>query len=322
MRFQYPVDAVRLPNVDNIFTISEAWDYGAKVFLHMSRMLLKFPPDPALDAKLASSIYSFVRTVTSHTDKEIAEFESIHRRIIEEKMQLQGNNDTSNQHAAIDHRHRVKKEQPDYDQLSFDSEEEQIHTPLPSDTGKVTHSSLASLYGAIVCSVISHRNCNETSGFETPSEVERIICKAICTNFQILYVDERMRKHWISWFEVMADVEHDGIGAAIAKHVTKTEDGYSVKLTRKQVQKKLADVLEMAQQANTYLPLFDELFKSYGKHIKSDSARADNFALQFEGLQFSIYEQLATYRYAAVIHGNGKPCPVSPYESLRIVDHA
>jgi hypothetical protein len=53
MRFHYLVDKVRLPNIDDIFTISEAWDYGAKVCLRMSQMMLKFPPDPALDAEMA-----------------------------------------------------------------------------------------------------------------------------------------------------------------------------------------------------------------------------------------------------------------------------
>lgn len=318
MRFQYPVERVRLPNVDNIFTISEAWDYGAKVCLHMSQMVLKFPPDPNSDAKLAGSIYCFFRTVTSHTDKEIVEFEFNHRRIIEEKM-LSRNDDSSNQNAAAEYQDRAKKQHPDYDQLSFDSEEEHIHTPLPSNTGKVTRSSLASLYGAVVCAVISHRNYNETSVLAPSSEKERIIAKAICSYFQILYVDERMRKDWTGWFEVMEDVDRDGIGAAISKHATKTDDVHSVKLTRKQIQKKSAEVREMDQQAKTYSPLFEELFERYGQHIKSDSVRAAYFAVEFDKLQFSIYDQSTTYRYASVIHSNSEKCPVSPYESLRIV---
>jgi hypothetical protein len=48
---QYPVDMVRLPNVDDIFTISEAWDYEAKVCLHISQMALKFPSDRSLTEK-------------------------------------------------------------------------------------------------------------------------------------------------------------------------------------------------------------------------------------------------------------------------------
>jgi hypothetical protein len=187
----------------------------------------------------------------------------------------------------------------------------------------VTRSSLALLYGAVVCTVISRSTYNERSVFEPSSEKERIIAKAIYTNFQLVYVDERIRKDWISWFQVMRDVHHDGIGAAISKHATKTEeeeeDGHIVKLSRKQIQKKSAETLEMAQQVNAYQPLFDELFERLGQHIKTDSAIATHFASDFDKLQFSIYDQSTTYRYASVVHGDGKSCPVSPYESLKIV---
>jgi hypothetical protein len=325
MRFQYPVDIVRLPNVDSIFTISEAWDYGAKVCLHMSQMMIKFPPDSALDAEMAASLYSFFRTVMPHTDKEIAKFESSHRQIIEEKVLPTASRNDIDRQDAEGRGQDIAKQHPDYDQLSFDSKEEHIHTPLPPNTGKVTSSSLALVYGAVVCTVISRSTYNERSVFEPSSEKERIVAKAICTNFQLLYVDERMRKDWIGWFQVMLDVHRDGIGAAISKHATKTEeekDGHIVKLTRKQIQKKSAETLKMAQQVNTYLPLFDELFERFGQYVKSDSAIAAHFASDFDKLQFSIYDQSTTYRYASVIHSDGKWCPVSPYESLKIVGNA
>jgi hypothetical protein len=181
---------------------------------------------------------------------------------------------------------------------------------------------LALLYGAVVCTVISRSTYNERSVFEPSSEKERIIAKAICTNFQLLYVDERMRKDWIGWFEVMRDVHHDGVGAAISKHATKTEeedDVHIVKLSRKQIQKKEAEILNMAQQVNAYQPLFDEHYERLGQHIKSDSAIAARFTSEFDKLQFSIYDQSTTYRYASVVHGDGEKCPVSPYESLKIV---
>jgi hypothetical protein len=330
MRFQYPIDRVRLPNVDDIFTISDAWDYGAKVCLHMSQMVLKFPPDRSLDAEMAASLYSFFRAVMPHTDKEIAKFESSHRRIIKAKMQsspLRNGDDISNQHdvAKEQGQDRRVKQQPDYDQLPVESKEEHIHTLLPSNTGKVTHSGLALLYGAVVCTVISRSTYNELSIFESSSQKERIVAKAICTNFQLLYVDERMRKDWISWFQIMLDVHRHGIGAAISKHATKIEGedgGHTVKLTRKQIQKKSAETLKMAQQVNTYQPIFDELFERFGSYIKSDSARAARLASVFDRLQFSIYDQSTTYRYASVVHSDGEKCPVSPYESLRIVGNA
>ena len=68
--------------------------------------MLKFPPERSYDTKMAASIYSFFRIVMPHTDKQIAKFESRHRRIIKAKVQLSplknddDDDDTSNQHVV------------------------------------------------------------------------------------------------------------------------------------------------------------------------------------------------------------------------------
>jgi hypothetical protein len=319
MQFSYPTDKVHLPNTEQIWRISGAWDYAAKVCLRMSQMMMKFPPRPTLDADIATSLYSYFMTVSPHTVKDINKFETFHRRIIKSRI-LASKNDVRDLQAPGEQEEQGDKikHQPDYDTLSFEDEEKHIHTPLPLNTGKVTKSSIAFLYGAIVCTVISRQNYNEDSVFE-PSEEERIVAKAICTEFQLLYVDERMRKDWSGWFQVMLDAHLDGIGTARTKHATKLDEGDVVKLSRKQIQKKFTKTWDMARQVNTYLPLFEELFKRYGQHIKSHPARAASFALDFLKVQFSVYDQSTTYRYASVIHDGGEKCPVSPYESLRVI---
>jgi len=325
MRFRYPVEKVHVPNVERIWTISDAWDYGAKVCLHMSQKMMKFPPPPHLDEDIATSLYEDFRTVVpTYTDNEIAKFESFHSHIIQARI-LVSKNDVGDQQAPGEKEKQQKdeiKHQPDYDTLSFETKDEHKHTPLPSDTGKVTRSSLAFLYGAIVCTVISRQSYDEASVFESSlGEEQRIVVKAICTEFQLLYVDERMREHWMDWFQIMLDClpQGIGIGAARAKHAIKSYDGEIVKLSRKQIQKKKAKMDVLAQQVSTYLPVFEELFKRYGQHIKSHNLRAASFVLDFLKAKLSIYDQSRTYRYASVIHGNGDKCPVSPHESLREV---
>lgn len=271
MKITFPIGTIQtsnVPNVERIWTISDAWDYGAKVCLHMSQKMMKFPPPPHLDEDFATSLYARFRTVVpTYTDNEIAKFESFHRHIIQTRI-LESKNDVGDQRAPGDQ----EKQQPDYDTLSFETRDKHIHTPLPVDTGKVTRSSLAFLYGAIVCTVISRQSYDEASVSESSSQEEqRIVVKAICTEFQLLYVDERMREHLIDWFQIMLDCLHKGIGAARAKHAIKLDDGGIVKLSRKQIQKKKAKMEILAQQVNTYLPLFEELFKRYGQHIKSTS---------------------------------------------------
>jgi hypothetical protein len=326
MRFRYPIDKVHVPNVEHIWTISDAWDYAAKVCLHMSQKMMKFPPPAALDKSIAASLYEHFRTVVPpHTVNDIAKFESLHRHIIESRI-LAFKNSLKNQEEPLSEQEKPQddegeegiKRQPDYDTLSFETKMNHIHTPLPAKTGKVTRSTIAFLYGAVVCSVISRQSYDQASAFK-PSEDEKTVAKAICTKFQLLYIDETMRKHPIDWFKIYLDVHRLGMGAARTKHATKLDDGKLVKLASKQIQKKAAKTWEMARQVNIYLPLFEELFKRYGQHIKSHPLRAASFVLDFLKIQLRIYDQSTTYRYASVIHGVGDKCPVSPYELLRVV---
>jgi hypothetical protein len=326
MQFRYPIDKVHVPNVEHIWTISEAWDYAAKVCLHMSQKMMKFPPPTALDESIATSWYDHFRTVVPpYTDNEIAKFESLHRRIIKSRILAFKNNSKNQEEEALseqekpqDEQERGIKRQPDYDTLSFETKKEHIHTPLPANTGKVTRSTLAFLYGAVVCSVISRQSYDQASAFK-PSEDEKIVAKVICTEFQFLYLDERMRKHPIDWLKISLDVRRLPMGAVRTKYATKLDNGEIVKLTRKQIKKMAAKTSEMAQQLNTNLPLFEGLFKRYGQYTKNDPLRAASFVFNFLKTQLSIYDQSTRYRYASVIHGVSDKCPVSPYEFLRVV---
>jgi hypothetical protein len=318
-RFYYPVDVIRIPKLEDAQEcISAAWDYASKVCLHMSRMALRFPPSQETDPQLAHDIYDHFRAVTTHTDVDIAAFESRHRKLIEQRMMKE-------EPAAWQQKRQEKGSRrfSDYDQLSFDTsannEDEVIHTPLPHDIGRVTRLSLALLYGAIVCKVISNETCKETcnekSAFK-PSEQDRTAARAIFTHYSIFYSNERMRKDWISWIEIMGDVEKDGLGAAIKKHQTITAEGDKVKLSRKQVKKMRQEILQKAEDIVTYMPIFDRLFAGFCRHIKNDSISAARFLDDFSRLQDSIYDQQITYRYARIVHDKGKPCSVSPHESF------
>lgn len=115
------------------------------------------------------------------------------------------------------------------------------------------------LHGAIVCKVISNGNYYERSTIER-SEQDQTAIKAICTYFGMYYTDERMRKDWISWIEIMREVVREGLGAAIKKHQSITPEGDRVKLSRKHIKKMEREVLQKAQDVVTYMPLFDHLF--------------------------------------------------------------
>jgi hypothetical protein len=308
--FSYPFEMVRVPTAADIYTISDAWDYGAKVCLHNSQMVLKFPPDAALDKALAPSMYDFFRVVTSHTDSDIREFECRHKRIIKGRL-------AARTHKPAAHKGQRLVRLPDYDQMSFAIPYKPIHTRVPADTGRVSRFSLSLLYGAIVCAVISNYTWRLRSIFE-PTENEKLAARAICAHFSLLYVDERMRMTWLGWQQLMLESIHDGIGAAINKHATILDDGTRVRLTRKQVLNKSAEVFEKAQETIIYAQIFDRLFKGYARYVKSDLAGAAFFDSAFDRFQFKVYEQETTYHYAWIVHENGRRCAVSPYRSPRI----
>ena len=178
---------------------------------------------------------------------------------------------------------------------------------------------LALLYGAIVCKVISNQTRNKESTRFDPSEEEKIAAYAICTHYSIYYSDERNRKDWISWIKIMHDVEEEGLGAAIKKHETITENGEKVKLTRKEIKKMESKVLQKVQDIIAYTPIFDRLFAELLQNLRNDSANATHFLEEFSKSENSIYDQQTTYRYAWVVHDKDKSCSISPYESLRIV---
>jgi hypothetical protein len=305
---------VRVPTAGEIYTISDAWDYGTKVCLHNSQMVLKFPPDAALDNALAPGMYDFFRVVTSLTDSDIREFECRHRRIIEGRL-------AARTHKPAAHKGQQLVRLPDYDQMSFAIPYEPIHTRVPADTGRVSRFSLSLLYGAIVCTVISNYTWRSRSIVE-PTENEKLAARAICAHFSLLYVDERMRMTWLGWQQLMLDSIHDGIGAAINKHATILDDGTKVRLTRKQVLNNSTEVFEKAQETVIHAQIFDRLFKGYGRYAKSDPARAAFFDNAFRRFQFKVYEQETTYHYAWIVHENGRRCAVSPYRSPRIAGKA
>jgi hypothetical protein len=316
-RFRYPMDVVWVPKEESIHSISDAWRFAAMVCLHQSQMVLKFPPDTNLDWEAAAPLYTFFLTpMKNYTAKDLAKFESTHEHLIEQRLAPV----KKRRQEAIIAEDRQANRLPDYDQLSFGTDDsERISTAVPENSGVVTHLSLALLFGSIVCTVISRSTYSEESQI-APSDQERLAAKAICTHFSLIYSDERTRKDWISWFEIARDALRDGVGKALRKHATKMHDGSIEKLSRRHVIDKSPEVLQKAQDVVDYSEIFDDLFVGFGRYIRGDPARAAGFVRDFEELQFSVYDQQMIYRYAWVVHDNGERHEVSPSASLQIIE--
>jgi hypothetical protein len=280
-------------------------------------MVIRFPPSAELDTLASSAKYDLFRKVATHTDEDIVQFESRHRKVLEQRMMKQASVIKEQKQAE-----EGVKTLSDYGPLKFengDHKEDVEHTPLPPDTGKITHLSLACLYGAIVCKVLSTQAYDDRSLYKLLAQKEKTAARAICVFFGGQHVDERMRKDWISWNKIIRDVDREGLGAAINKNQTVLEDGKKVKLSRKEIKKMEPIVRQKIRDLNTYVPVFLDLFPAFGDQIKNDPVNAARFLDNFSKLESSVYDQKITYRYAWIVHGKDDRCPIPPDESPRIV---
>jgi hypothetical protein len=135
-RFRYPMDVVWVLKEESIHSILDAWHFAARVCLHQSQMVLKFPPDSELDTELAQPLYAFSMTLMSHKAGDIAKFETTHRRHIQQRVKAAGKSQPG---ASMSEDEQMKR-LPDYDQLGFDDgEDDRTRTLMPENSGDVTH---------------------------------------------------------------------------------------------------------------------------------------------------------------------------------------
>lgn len=279
------MDVIRLPDIEKIETVSGAYEYASRVHLSASRSALRFPPTEEQDAQWAPEVYDPFRTLTIHTDEDIARFETKHTKLIEQRLR---------EHAILEGKHKKNNRLlSDYGQLAFGNRADEgvIHTPLPKDAGKVTRFSLALLYGAIVYKVISNRTFNEKSLIE-PSEYEKVTARGICAELStFMHVDERMGTHWLTWFDIIDDVHRLGLGAAINKHQINFPDGSKVRLSGKHVKNMEQKVLQKKKDLLTYGPLSLLFFAALRSSAERNPVAAKKFREDFSKTEDSIYDQ-------------------------------
>jgi hypothetical protein len=289
-KLSYPDGNITVRTRQEIQSVPDAWAYASEVCLHMSKMVLEYPPTESEDPEFAEPLYDHFRTVAPHTDEEIAEFETIHREVIAAKM------------ATHESKENIEKTRqlPDYDVLPSTDKRKPIRTEVAPDAGRITRMSLAFLYGSIVCSVISntHRDLPVT-------DFGKIYAQAIYTHYSLFYADKRMRGDWISWFELMADAEDGGYGWSAWKHRVKVsgEKGDAeIKITPKHMKRMKSKVLRKSQDVLNYLPMFEQLFLKYGRFVKTSILQTVGFRKYFHMLQFRPYQRDILYEYENYIH--------------------
>ena len=263
IRFCYPEKTVSVPNISKFDTTPDAWDYAAKVCLRMSQRVLKDPPaDAKTDSEMAAAFYEHFRTLILHSDADIRNFESIHSERIIERLRNM------------------------QDKINYVE-------------GKVSKLALSLLYGAIVCTVMSDL-LSEIPANSQDVKIRRKSAYAIYTHYSQWLIDERAKTTWLGWFCIVTDSIDELSPSAAVKRYAKGIRGGS--LSRKQVKGKELHVIKKLLDAQTYDPIFLELFEDTGLLIRSNKEAAADILSRFEKFQFEVYHQKREYHYACIIH--------------------
>jgi hypothetical protein len=307
MTFCYPEKTISVPNISQLDTTSDAWDYAAKVCLRMSQRALRDPPANAKsDNEIAEAFYEHFRTLIPHTDSDINNFESIHGERIRQKL--------DSRHDSINPEDRISK------------------------------TALSLLYGAIVCTIMSDLLSKNRSSFRNV-KTERKSAYAIYTFYSQLLIDERAKTTWLGWFNIIIDSIIELSPSAAVKKYTRGIRGGSI--SRKQVKGRKPEVMKKLLDAVTYEPIFLKMFRQTGLLTRSNMDVSADILSRFEKFQFEVYHQEREYEYAWIIHeksssstshshddyfkqskktslysikSKSRWCQISPTRSLRYVD--
>jgi hypothetical protein len=293
----YPNGIIHVRGREDIKSVQDAWAYASEVCLYMSKRVLEYPPSDSLDSEMANQLYDHFRTVMPHTNEEIAEFEIIHRENISARMTSQQKQQKIS--------HKINP-QPDYDVIPVTVKHTSRHKPVAPDAGRITRLSLALLYGSIVLYVI-HDSLRDLP----ITDCGKIFAQAIYTSYSIFYSDNRMKKDWKGWLELMADAKAGGYGWSAWKHRVKASDDKSrfKKITTRYMKRKESEVEEKVHDILKYTNKFEDFFLKYGLFVKSNVLQTIGFRRQFEKLQFKPYQRDIIYEYAEYIHDDKSSKP-------------
>jgi hypothetical protein len=192
-------DKVQIPK-KKIVNLVDAWDYAAKICLRQHRNMIRFPPHTPLDGVIANERYNFFRMFCPHNEDEIKAFES---------RQFQRLVEYSKGHPVTFRTKASSINDNDMCYYKMDRPKDPpLHLQVPEDAGRITKSSIALLYGSIVCTVLRQfsrqKYCTE--------EQEIKYAHAVYRYFSLFrnQIDDRNRRDLYQWNKIMQDKFNHG----------------------------------------------------------------------------------------------------------------
>jgi hypothetical protein len=303
---------VNIPRLEKIINISQAWDYATKVCLRLREHTILFPPSMPFDEEFAQSIYNMFDFVAFDNSQEIIRMFELHhlstpaKNIKTKKKQL---------NAEVKRTTERGKDEADVDYSSNKyPSRNTIHTSLPPNSGFITKSSVAFLYGAIICSVLR----DKSRSIQFPPNVSNGFTKAIYCYFSLLDRDLRHSGTWFDLINILIDIENHGYHAAAVrnsaataycKNCSNARKNHFVEmhasdtcppewkcsqcrgteqlrrnLTTKHLRNMRTQILKKIEDMANYLPLFEKVKSMYRYTVDKNKEDVMKCFREYEGL--------------------------------------
>jgi hypothetical protein len=173
---------VNIPKIENIKTISEAWDYSGKIFLKIRELQILFPPTDDFEI---NNMFTQFEKLCPLSKEDFNAF-------------INRNMNTISKNALYKKEAMEKKGDIKFHRFG-----------LPKTSGKITRLSVSALYCAIVC--FSLRDIFESSG-NINHQYQYV--KSICNIFRFFYLSLRNTIPKLKWVNIIEDIEDYGYNAA------------------------------------------------------------------------------------------------------------
>ena len=312
-----------IPKFEDVTTIVQAWDYAATVCLRMHAAKLKFPPGIEIDKSLSKALYKEFTKICHHRTEEVIAFESRHmHRLLSEK-ENRGIHSRKIKPTSI-HDNIIKlssSEDQQYYWQDYDPYKKKIHIPLPPNTGNITNSSIAWLYGALVFKLLSYIYM-----FFTFSEYEnRLYSYVIYSVFNLYssFYDDRHRKTFSDWIKIYEDAKKHGISAASSLNPSYSLKGEKVQLSTKHIRNKLGNIEDQMLDLIFSAPLYKRWINRISNTTRTNLYMKEVFHIIFDRLEEELNEVKldSKYEYYFIKHStkhNIKWCAISKIDLANV----
>lgn len=308
-----------IPRFDEVTTIAQAWDYAATVYLQLHAALIRFPPDDKeFDKSFSRAIYKEFSNICPYTPNKISKFETRQmNRLLLGKRKRRVHVQSIKSGYRQDKNNRLSSsEYQQYYWQDHDPYKKKISIPLPSNSGRVTSTSIACIYGALIFKTLSYVFMHHTFS----DNENRFYSYVIYTLFSTYsaYYDDRYHISITEWLKICKDAKNHGLSSASSLNPVFTLEGKRVQHSPRHIRNKLIKVENQLHDIIFCTPYYIQLIDTISSVIKTNQASRKLFLTIFDRLEQQLNEEKFgnTREYYFIKHTlTTKPkikwCPIS-----------